>query len=262
MAHSPVNLYPHLNIKVNKNPNRFYAFPVLGIVVKMIMLIPVFLEAFFLGIAFLFFLVANPFVVLFTGNYWESAYNFFLGMMRFYTKLYIFILGLSDEYPGFNLKENSRFELTITKPTHPNKWLAFPLFGFIIRIILLIPYQIYSQVLRNGSFIAMVISWFTVIFTDKIPESLYEFEQDSLRVALADMSYIVGISDKYPSFMISMNHQTVKILLIIAGAILFASNVAGDMKEKPEKRMYREDYHYEQNGQGNDTNYNYYKKTY
>jgi hypothetical protein len=262
MAHTAINLYPHLTVKVNQHPNRFYAFPLLGIIVKIIMLIPVFIEAFFLGIAFLFFLIANPFVVLFTAKYWDAAFDFFLGMMRFYTKIYLFMLGLSDEYPGFNLKENSRFELTITKPTTPNRWLAFPLFGFVIRVILLIPYQIYSQVLRNGSFIAMVISWFTVLFTDKIPESLYEFEKDSLRVALANTSYIIGLSDKYPSFTISMNHQTVKILLIIAGAICFATNAAADMKEKPGQRMHRDDYQYEYNSQDHNGNDNYYKKTY
>lgn len=262
MAHAPTNLYPHLTVKVNQNPNRFYAFPVLGIVVKLVMLIPVFIESFFLSFAFLFFLIANPFVVLFTGNYWAAAYDFFLGMMRFYTKIYLFILGLSDEYPGFNLKENSRFELTIAKPANPNKWLAFPFFGFVIRIILLIPYQIYSQVLRNGSFIAMVLSWFAVLFKDKIPESLYEFEKDSLRVALANTSYVIGLSDKYPSFTISMNHQTVKILLIIAGAILFAVNAASDLSEKSERRMYKEGYQYEYNYKDNGANYNYYQKTY
>jgi hypothetical protein len=46
---------------------------------------------------------------------------------------------------------------------------------------------------------------------------------------------MVGFSDKYPSFWISMNHQTTKIVLIILGALMWAGNI-GNSVTKEERR--------------------------
>ncbi|MEK7571864.1 MAG: DUF4389 domain-containing protein [Patescibacteria group bacterium] len=238
--------YPHLVIPPNKKPNRFYAFPFFGLLIKLIILIPVFIESIVLAIAFPFVLLIAWFVVQFTGKYWDPGYRFFIGVMRFSTKISVFIYGLSDKYPGFSLKTDGHFALDMPKPAHPNKWLAIPILGFIVRFILLVPYQIFSQVLSNGSSLAMIISWFTVLFKKSFPESLYEFEHDTLRVSLAQTAYLVGLSDKYPSFSISMNHQNVKIALIIAGALLTAYNWNDSLQE--DKKTYRNnnyEYQYE-----------------
>lgn len=261
MAQPSKNFYPHLVIKVNEHPNKLYGFPFLGAFIKVIMIIPQIVEAFFLSIAMVFFIIANPFVVFFSGKYWDAAYDFFLGALRFYTKLSLFMFGLTDIYPGFDLKTNKSFELDIPKPTKPHKWLAFPIFGFIFRLIILIPYQIYSQVLGNGTSVAWMISWFTILFKGKIPESLYEFERDTIRVGLAHSVYAIGLSDTYPSFEISMNHKTEKILLIIAGAILFVFNNMSDFQN--DKTMMKKEFRYEkyQDTMNNDT-FDSYKNTY
>jgi|SRR5579885_2424248 len=219
------SIYPQFAIAHNKTPNRFYAVPILGFVVKIIMLIPVFIESLFLYIAFFVLWIINSFVILFTGNYWDTAYDFFLGLMRFTSKISAFIYGLSDTYPGFTLSENGMFTLTIDKPKHPNRLFAIPLIGLLIRTILLIPYYLFIRVMENGSWIAMIISWAPVLFSGKFPQSTYEFEQDTIRVGLSSACYITGLSDKYPSFSISMNHQTIKILLLIAGTLLLVWSI-------------------------------------
>jgi hypothetical protein len=140
--------------------------------------------------------------------------------MKFCIKIYLFLYGITDKYPGFDLDSNGLFELDIKKPTHPNRGFALPLLGIIARIILLIPYIIFNGVLNRGSGVAVLISWFAVLFQSKYPDSLYEFERDSLRVSLATSTYLTGLSDKYPSFYISMDHKNVKIALIIAGVLL------------------------------------------
>ena len=217
-------LYPLFEVENNKKPKKYYAFPIGGLILKLVLLIPVWIEMVLLSIAAFFILILNWFVIIFTGKYWDTAYHFFLGFMRLQTKVGLFIMGLTDKYPGFSLSTDKQFKLDIEKPKNPNKWLAFPLLGLIVRIILLIPYFIFSNVLSNGSFVAVVISWFTVTFKSKYPESLYEFERDTLRVSTAANAYLLGLKDNYPSFYISMDHQTIKILLIIAGALLVFSN--------------------------------------
>jgi hypothetical protein len=170
-----------------------------------------------------------------------------LGLFRLCAKIKLFIWGITDKYPGFTLDTNKLFELNVAKPEKPNRWLAIPIFGIIARGILLIPYFIFSEVMEKGSGIAMVISWFAVTFKAKFPVSLYEFEKDSLRVSLATSTYLLGLSDKYPSFAISMNHQTAKVLLLIAGALLTAGDWGSDAGEFKGDLDRSYEYNYETN---------------
>ena len=243
-------IYPHIIVENNKKPNRFLAFPLIGIIAKGIILIPVFIEMVFLGFVAFFALIINWFIISITGQYWDSAYKLFLGIMRLEIKIRLYIWGITDKYPGFTFSTNNLFEFDIPKPANPNRWLATPIIGIIVRFILLIPYLIFADVLDRGSSVAMVISWFAVLFKGKFPESLYEFEKDTLRVSLASSAYMLGLSDKYPSFYISMNHQTVKILLILAGALLAFSNM-GDFKQPAASDQSINRYQY------NNSNYNY-----
>lgn len=255
MAEAPKNIYPKFHVENNKKPNKFLNFPFIGILVKIILLIPVWIEAFFLGIAAFFALLINWFVISFTGKYWDPAYRFFVGLMKFWIKIKIYIFGITDKYPGFGLDTNGLFEFSIAKPENPNRWLAIPLIGIIVRFILLIPYFIFTDVMQRGANVAMFLSWFVILFKGRLPEPLYEFEKDSLRVNYAANAYVVGLTDKYPSFYISMNHQTAKILLIIVGAILTALNMAGSLAPDPSTYEYNDrEYRYEI---GPESNFNY-----
>lgn len=246
MAAPAQNFYPHLVVDNNKKPNKFLAFPFLGILVKFILLIPVGIEMFFLSFFSIFVLFITWFVISFTGKYWDFAYRFFLGYMRLETKIYLYVYGITDKYPGFTFSTNGILTLDVTKPEKPNRWLAVPFVGLFIRFILSIPYLIFSDVLGRGSGIAMFLSWFVVLFKGRLPESFYEFEKDTLRVANASSVYLLGLSDKYPSFSISMNHQTAKILLIIVGAILSAFNLLGSFAPSENATYdYNNDYNYE-----------------
>jgi hypothetical protein len=238
MEEKRAKLYPHIAIHNNKKPRHLFAFPFIGFLIKIILLIPVWIIYPLLLIIFTFFFVVNPFVILFTGTYWNPAYTFFLDFMRYNTKVTLYLYGLCDKYPGFYLGTDNLFELDIDKPKKPNKGLAFPVFGLFVRIILLIPYLIFSEVLKKGSMVSVISSWFTATFKSIYPESLYEFERDTLRVANAQFAYILNLTDEYPSFYISMDHQTVKIVLILAGAFLTFSNpkTADTNKEEQYRR--------------------------
>ncbi len=218
------NIYPQLIIKNNENPSRLLAFPFIGILIKIILLIPVAFVNFAYSLVASIYMIGTPFVILFTGKYWDSAYDFNLKYMKFTTKINLYVYGLTDKYPGFGLDDNGIFTLKIDKPTAPSRLLAFPLIGFLIRIILLIPYLIFQSVIQNGSYVAVVISWFAILFTGKYPESLYEFNRDSIRIDLAQNIYSFYLSDTYPSFYMAMKNKTIKILLIVTGVLLLLAN--------------------------------------
>lgn len=223
ISQNPNRFYPDLKIDHIKNPNRFYAIPFLGGIVKIIILIPVILELAFLFLFWLFLSIINSFIVLFTGKYWDFNYNFSLGILRLFTKFTFYFNGLSNKYPGFsfNLTE---FTLDIKKPENPSRFYAIPLLGGLIRMILLIPYYIWTEVLGNASMIGTVISSFPVLFKGYYPESTYELNRDTARVSFGNYAYMLGLSDSYPSFWISFNHKAIKIILLAIGIILALGN--------------------------------------
>lgn len=179
------------------------------------------IEVVFVTIYAMILTLLNSFYVLFTGKYWNESYKINLGFLRLSTKIGFFIYGLTDKYPGFNFSTKD-FTLIFAKPNKPNRFYAVPIIGFIVRIILLIPYLIYDSVIRTGALIGLLVSAFSVLINKKYPESIFEIGRDSTRVNLAASIYLFGLSDAYPSFSISMNHRTTKLILIVIGAILTA----------------------------------------
>lgn len=220
MDKAPANLYPKLTLTHIKNPNKLWAIPFFGFVAKVVILLPVWIWLIILFIAAYVLSVVNSFVVLFTGEYMESSYKLNLGLMRLATISSFFLFGLTDRYPGFGFKnDDPLLKYDIEKPKNPNRLFAFPFLGGVVRFILMIPFFIYGSVLGNASWLGVALSSFVVLFKGRYPESTYELMRDYMRVSNAMGVYVAGLSDKYPSFWISMNHKTIKILLIIAGAL-------------------------------------------
>jgi uncharacterized protein DUF4389 len=212
-------MYPEIIVANNEHPKRWLAFPVVGYLVKLLLLIPLLFVLLFLELWYGILMLITPFVILFTGKYWDLAYKYTLIYMRMFTKVSQYLFGISDKYPGFSFDENGLFTLKYDKPIKSSRFLAFPVVGYFIRLIILIPYSIYQEILGIGALFAVVFSWFAVLFTGRYPESLFEFVRDYLRVYNASFIYMSYLSDTYPSFKISLNHKAIKILLIILGVI-------------------------------------------
>jgi hypothetical protein len=223
-----IALYPEFTLNKIENPNQFYAVPLIGFLAKIILLIPVGIELVFLGLFQLLVTFINSWVVLFTGKYWQFAYQYTLGFLRLSTKVTLYFYGLTDSYPWFDFTIKDDYKIEMDCPTQSNRLFAFPVLGGLARIILLIPYLIFNQVLSYGAGVGVFFSFYRVLFKKTYPESTFEFAKDAVRIDLATNLYILGLSDIYPSFAISMNHQTIKIFLIIAGTALSVGNYKVD----------------------------------
>lgn len=221
-------IYPVLTAEAIQNPNRLFAIPLLGILIKAILLIPVGVELFFLFIYGLIVVwLINPWVVLFTGQYWSHAYNFLLGMIRLMTKVSFYFFGLTDKYPWFGFNINDKFTLDIQKPENPKRLYGIPIVGGLIRIVLVIPYIIFEQIVSQAAGIgAYLLAWAVVLFKGRYPAGIFELARDSIRVNVASWAYFSGLSDRYPSFYISMTHDKIKLILLGISIILGAWNLS------------------------------------
>ena len=92
---------PVLTVERIQSPNRMWAIPVLGILAKGIILIPVLLWLGLLAFAMGVLLFINSFVVLFSGQYWDPAYELVVQTTGLGLRTALFLFGLTDRYPGF-----------------------------------------------------------------------------------------------------------------------------------------------------------------
>lgn len=227
---APAGVYPELNVEHIQDPNRLWAIPLLGFIAKYIILIPVLFWLGILGFAWGIFGVINSFVVLFSGRYWQPAYDLTMGMLRLYLKSWLYLAGLTDRYPGFGFGIDQftapSISLEMELPENPSRLWALPFLSGFAKVVILIPYLIYVSVLYYAAWLGMIVSSFVVLFSGRYPESTYELTRDCNRVYAAAMAYFTGVSDKYPSFWISMNHAGVKVVLIVIGCLLLFGNAA------------------------------------
>lgn len=234
-----------------------WAIPIIGGVIKIISLIPVGIELIVLALVMWILSMINSLVVLFTGKYWDTAFDLFVGVVTLATKTMLFWTGVTNAYPGFgfDIKKEHLFTLSITKPAKPNRILAIPLLGFIFRVIVIIPFNIWQSIVGYGAQIGAWVSSFVVLFTGKYPESTYELVRDGERLKIAASMWLMGVSDgqkgsieSYPNFWISFNHKVIKIILLVLGALLLLGNYSNNSR----RQQYNNQMYYQNNG-----NYNY-----
>lgn len=226
----PKNYYPKFVIPKNEHPNRWLNIPFIGIAIRLFLSIPLFFVLIFIALFYFVLWLITPFYILFTGKYWDTAYKYTVIFLTYSTKVTAYFYGLTDKYPGFNLGSDGLFTLHIEKPSHPSRFLAFPLIGFLIRFILLIPYTIFASVMKNGAQIGVFAAWFVILFKGKYPESLQEFAREYIRVSTATSVYMAYLSDLYPSFHIVMKNRQTKIVLLILGALLTLFGSVSDIQ--------------------------------
>jgi hypothetical protein len=216
----PKGVYPTLVSKQPTNPQRFWAVPILGGLVKIIILIPVYIELLLLSaVAGFMVFVINPFVVLFTGKYHKFTFDFQMKVLRLSTKVMFYMFGLTDKYPGFGLTIEDTYSLDMAYPEHPNRFFAIPLIGILVRYLFMIPFMIYTSVVYYAAWFGALGGSFVVLFKGRYPESVYELAVDAARLNLSMSTYFLGFSDSYPSSHISMNHKKIKIFLIVLSVI-------------------------------------------
>jgi hypothetical protein len=83
---------------------RLFAIPLLGILARLIMIIPHIIVVYVLQILVFLTQVFLWLIVLLTGHYPKWAYTFVGGYIRWQTRLYAWMFGLTDQYPPFQLK--------------------------------------------------------------------------------------------------------------------------------------------------------------
>jgi uncharacterized protein DUF4389 len=186
--------------------NRLYAFPVVGFIIKYIILIPhlIMLAVLNWVVMILQFVIWIP--VLFTGRYPAWAHQIVGGTLSWTTRVNAFMYGLSDTYPAFSLADpgtgTEAVMLFQPAPT-ANQLYAVPLLGFLIKSIILIPHFIVLGVLSFVVMLALLVTWIPVLFTGQYPEWGRTLVGGMLRWNVRLYAFWYGLTDAYPPFQLN-----------------------------------------------------------
>lgn len=163
-------------------------------------LIPHMVCLYFLGIAAGFVAFISWFAVLFTGKYPQSFFNFIVNVQDWGFRVGAYYYMLRDEYPTFGFEPGYPASISITYPEKLSRLhlLAKTMFGLIY---IGIPHIIclFGRVIALG--IICFIAWWVILFTGKIPSSMFSFITGTFRWIYRVLAYwFYFITDEYPPF--------------------------------------------------------------
>ena len=200
----PPAAYPvRLEIERPESQSRLTNLPLfIGLIIRFFLVIPhlLILSAFSLLAGLLYFIAT--FGILFTRSYPRGMYDLVVSYMRWNANMNAYLSSLYDKYPPFNTEAASGYPLLfeVDYPEQSSRLLNFPLFGLLIRYILLIPHFIVLFFLGLVSYIVIFIARFAILFSGSFPAGLHTFVVGVTRWNTRISAYTYGLTDRYPPF--------------------------------------------------------------
>jgi len=187
--------------------------------VKWLLAIPHYIVLAFLWVAFLVTTVIAGFAILFTGRYPRSLFDFNVGVLRWSWRVtfYASTLG-TDRYPPFTLaRTDYPADFDVAYPEHLSHGLVL-VKSWLLAIPQLIIINLFTADLlywgtrdnsassyQNAAGISLlgvlvVIAGFSLLFTTRYPQGLFDFVLGINRWVYRVIPYIALMRDEYPPF--------------------------------------------------------------
>ena len=145
-------------------------------------------------------------VILFTGRYPKSLFDFAVAYQRWNLRVMAYagpFMGnfMVDKYPPFSFEEEPddpvilrvEYPETLSRPHAVLKLLLGWLYVGIPHGIILLFYGI-------ALLIALFVVWFIILFTGRFPEAVFRFAEGYMRWGTRVNLYLAFATDKYPKF--------------------------------------------------------------
>ena len=135
-------------------------------------------------------------LILFRNKYPRWWFDWNLQLLRFENRVVSYLLLLRDEYPSTD--EEQSVHLDIGYPDvagELNRGLP------LVKWLLAIPHYVVLAVLGIAVTVTVVVGWFIVLFTGRLPRGLFDFTVGVLRWSnrVTGYAYIL-VTDVYPPF--------------------------------------------------------------
>ena len=151
-----------------------------------------------LGGAALVIAIVAWFAILFTGAYPRGLRNLLVLYLRWRVRAVAYMTLLRDEYPPFG---EGRYpaSLALEEPDARRNRLSVA-----FRIFLALPHLLALWVLGMAWAVTTTVAWVVILFTGRMPASLYRFGVGVLRWSTRVEAYLLLLHDEYPPFSLEL----------------------------------------------------------
>jgi hypothetical protein len=135
-------------------------------------------------------------LIVFRQKYPRWWFDFNLQLTRFSTRVASYLALMSDRYPSTDEEQWVHLDLDYPNAAQDlNRWLP------LVKWLLAIPHFIVLFFLGIAAVVAVIITWFSILFTGKYPRGIFDFVEGVLRWALRVEAYaLLLVTDRYPPF--------------------------------------------------------------
>lgn len=139
-------------------------------------------------------------IILFTGKFPKTFFDYQLGLIRWNTRLSARMLNLSDGYPSFGINGSDDFT-NVEVPYRENVSRGSVLIRFFFGWLYVgIPHGFVLYFRTIGVMVLVFLAWWAVLFTGKYPASWHNFNVGLIRWQNRISTYLQYMEDEYPPF--------------------------------------------------------------
>src|SRR6516165_12305140 len=141
----------------------------LTVLIRLLMAIPHFVVLWALAIAAYVVVIIGWFGALFTGRLPSFAADYLAGFVRWQTRVFGYVILLTDVYPPFTLDDADYPIRVAVRPGRLNR------LAVLFRFILLIPAMVVQAVVTFGAYtIGLFVTWLIMLISGRMPDALYQ----------------------------------------------------------------------------------------
>lgn len=164
------------------------------VLIRVILAIPHLVVLWVLAIAAEVVAVIGWFGALFTGRLPDFAAQYLTGFLHWQTRVFAYLLLLTDEYPPFSLGD-ADYPVRLAAQPGPLNRLAV-----LFRAILSIPaYIVLALAVWGADTLVLFITWLIVLITGRMPEPLHQALASVVRYTCRFYGYVFMLTSQYPA---------------------------------------------------------------
>jgi hypothetical protein len=135
-------------------------------------------------------------MILFRQKYPRWWFDWNIELQRFSNRVLIYLALMDDKYPSTDDHQSVRLDYPYPDAARElNRWLP------LVKWLLAIPHYIVLFFLDIAALVAVIVAWFTILFTGRYPRGLFGFVEGVVRWHNRVIGYALTlVTDSYPPF--------------------------------------------------------------
>ena len=196
MAHYPVMV----GVPDDPGQNRLWGIPILGWIVRAIVLIPQAIVLALLGLVVYVSFLVNWIPILLNGRPASWMVQLYGGYLRMTARCSLYLLMVTGTYPPFWITGDHPIGVEVSANQAVNRWWGIPIVGVFVRWLILLPHLIVIGFLGIAAWFVSLVAWAPILINGRQADVIVRFFGGIYRWTTRAAAYGLFLTDRYPPF--------------------------------------------------------------